>query len=63
MHKRAAEKASLGFSGSLNHFVGVHNRRTLVMEYIDGIPIMNLGEEIAKRGINPSGKIAAAAKQ
>ncbi|XP_031407473.1 uncharacterized protein slr0889 isoform X2 [Punica granatum] len=38
-------------------------RRVLVMEYIDGIPIMNLGDEIAKRGINPRGKIAAAAKQ
>ncbi|KAI6675457.1 hypothetical protein NL676_003363 [Syzygium grande] len=38
-------------------------RRVLVMEYIDGIPIMNLGEEIAKRGINPHGKVAAAAKQ
>ncbi|GAV91948.1 ABC1 domain-containing protein [Cephalotus follicularis] len=38
-------------------------RRALVMEYIDGIPILNLGEEIARRGINPSGKIAAAAKQ
>lgn len=33
------------------------------MEYIDGIPIMNLGEEITKRGINPHGKVAAAAKQ
>lgn len=38
-------------------------RRVLVMEYIDGIPILNLGDEIAKRGINPGGKIAAAAKQ
>ncbi|KAL5543979.1 hypothetical protein UlMin_007763 [Ulmus minor] len=38
-------------------------RRVLVMEYVDGIPILNLGDEIAKRGINPSGKIAAAAKQ
>ncbi|XP_021908897.1 uncharacterized aarF domain-containing protein kinase 1-like isoform X3 [Carica papaya] len=38
-------------------------RRVLVMEYIDGIPILNLGDEIAKRGINPRGKIAAAAKQ
>ncbi|KAK7265589.1 hypothetical protein RJT34_33211 [Clitoria ternatea] len=37
-------------------------RRVLVMEYIDGIPIMNLGDEIAKRGINPRGKVAAAAK-
>jgi aarF domain-containing kinase len=33
------------------------------MEYIDGVPIMNLGDEIAKRGINPHGKVAVAAKQ
>ncbi|KAI4343655.1 hypothetical protein L6164_010977 [Bauhinia variegata] len=39
------------------------SRRVLVMEYIDGIPILNLGDEIAKRGINPGGKAAAAAKQ
>lgn len=38
-------------------------RRVLVMEYMDGIPILKLGDEIAKRGINPGGKIAAAAKQ
>ncbi|CAK9156878.1 unnamed protein product [Ilex paraguariensis] len=38
-------------------------RRVLVMEYIDGIPILKLGDEIAKRGINPGGKMAAAAKQ
>ncbi|KAK7282006.1 hypothetical protein RIF29_10465 [Crotalaria pallida] len=38
-------------------------RRILVMEYIDGVPIMNLGDEIAKRGINPRGKVATAAKQ
>lgn len=38
-------------------------RKVLVMEYIDGIPIMKLGDEIAKRGINPGGKVAAAAKQ
>ncbi|KAI5664962.1 hypothetical protein M9H77_24285 [Catharanthus roseus] len=38
-------------------------RKVLVMEYIDGIPIMRLGDEIAKRGVNPAGKIAAAAKQ
>ncbi|CAN0915678.1 AarF domain-containing kinase 1 [Linum grandiflorum] len=37
-------------------------RRVLVMEYMDGIPILNLGEEMGKRGINPGGKIAAAAK-
>ncbi|KAI7735463.1 hypothetical protein M8C21_017821, partial [Ambrosia artemisiifolia] len=39
------------------------NRRVLVMEYIDGVPILNLGDEIKKRGINPDGKMAAAAKQ
>ncbi|KAL3512599.1 hypothetical protein ACH5RR_025316 [Cinchona calisaya] len=38
-------------------------RKVLVMEYVDGIPIMKLGDEIAKRGINPGGKVAAAAKQ
>lgn len=38
-------------------------RKVLVMEYIDGIPIHNLGNEMAKRGINPAGKMAAAAKQ
>lgn len=38
-------------------------RRALVMEYIDGIPILKLGDEIAKRGIDPCGKIATAAKQ
>ncbi|OIW18298.1 hypothetical protein TanjilG_31438 [Lupinus angustifolius] len=37
-------------------------RRVLVMEYMDGIPIMNLGNEIAKRGIDPHSKVAAAAK-
>lgn len=33
------------------------------MEYIDGIPILNLGDEIAKRGIDPGSKLAAVAKQ
>ncbi|XP_071731734.1 uncharacterized protein [Rutidosis leptorrhynchoides] len=41
----------------------VVTRRVLAMEYIDGIPILNLKDEIIKRGINPDGKIAAAAKQ
>ncbi|KAL8464381.1 hypothetical protein ACS0TY_034055 [Phlomoides rotata] len=41
----------------------ISTRRVLVMEYIDGIPILKLGDEIAKRGINPDGKVAAAAKQ
>ncbi|KAL9235572.1 hypothetical protein vseg_010320 [Gypsophila vaccaria] len=39
------------------------SRRALVMEFIDGIPILKLGDEMAKRGFNPRGKIAAAAKQ
>ncbi|KAL2243002.1 uncharacterized protein LOC105158019 [Sesamum indicum] len=41
----------------------MYTRRVLVMEYIDGIPILKLGDEMAKRGINPGGKVAAAAKQ
>ncbi|MCD7448064.1 hypothetical protein HAX54_037766 [Datura stramonium] len=38
-------------------------RRVLVMEYIDGTPILKLGDEMAKRGISPDGKVAAVAKQ
>ncbi|GJR02923.1 protein kinase superfamily protein [Tanacetum coccineum] len=41
----------------------VTSRKVLAMEYIDGIPILNLKDEIIKRGIDPDGKIAAAAKQ
>lgn len=32
------------------------------MEYINGIPILSLGDEMAKRGVNPRGKMAEAAK-
>ncbi|KAE9467518.1 hypothetical protein C3L33_00572, partial [Rhododendron williamsianum] len=38
-------------------------RRVLVMEYIDGTPILKLEDEISKRGINPVGKMATAAKR
>ncbi|XP_068667368.1 uncharacterized protein [Aristolochia californica] len=38
-------------------------RRVLVMDFIEGTPILNLGDEMAKRGINPGGKMAALAKQ
>ncbi|XP_073004097.1 uncharacterized protein [Typha latifolia] len=38
-------------------------KQVLIMEFIHGTPIMNLGHEIAKRGIDPGGKIAAMAKQ
>jgi len=38
-------------------------REVLVMEFVKGTPIMNLGNEMAKRGIDPGGKIAAMAKQ
>uniref|UniRef100_A0A7C8Z649 ABC1 atypical kinase-like domain-containing protein n=2 Tax=Opuntia streptacantha TaxID=393608 RepID=A0A7C8Z649_OPUST len=42
---------------------GMVTRRLLVMEYIEGIPILRLGDEMAKLGINPGGRMAAAAKQ
>ncbi|OMP12015.1 hypothetical protein COLO4_03516 [Corchorus olitorius] len=42
---------------------GHTQQRVLVMEYIDGVPILNLGNEIARRGIDPNSKMAAAAKQ
>ncbi|XAR50297.1 Cadmium-transporting ATPase [Bertholletia excelsa] len=38
-------------------------RRVLVMKHIDGTPIMKPGDEIAKRGINPNGRLATQAKQ
>ncbi|KAG9446405.1 hypothetical protein H6P81_012533 [Aristolochia fimbriata] len=38
-------------------------RKVLVMDFIEGTPIMNLGDEMAKRGINPGGKMAQLAKQ
>ncbi|GFP87717.1 uncharacterized aarf domain-containing protein kinase 1 [Phtheirospermum japonicum] len=37
--------------------------RVLVMEYVDGVPILKLGDEMAKRGIKPGGQVAAVAKQ
>jgi len=42
---------------------GMVSREVLVMEFVEGTPIMNLGNEMAKRGIDPGGKIAAMAKQ
>ncbi|TYH09023.1 hypothetical protein ES288_A07G062900v1 [Gossypium darwinii] len=42
---------------------GLATRRVLVMDYIDGVPILNLGDEMDKRGINPGGKMATSAKQ
>uniref|UniRef100_A0A804QWV9 Protein kinase domain-containing protein n=1 Tax=Zea mays TaxID=4577 RepID=A0A804QWV9_MAIZE len=42
---------------------GMVSREVLIMEFIKGTPIMNLGNEMAKRGIDPGGKIAAMAKQ
>ncbi|GJM92161.1 hypothetical protein PR202_ga08596 [Eleusine coracana subsp. coracana] len=42
---------------------GMVSREVLVMEFIEGTPILNLGHEIAKRGIDPGGKVAARAKQ
>lgn len=33
------------------------------MEFIDGIPIMKLGDEMAKRHIDPGGRIASMAKR
>ncbi|PKA55176.1 putative aarF domain-containing protein kinase [Apostasia shenzhenica] len=42
---------------------GLVTRKVLVMEFIHGIPIMKLGDEIAQRGVDPGGRIAAMAKQ
>lgn len=57
------KKAHLtGFSHVID-FSNSNGRRVLAMEYIDGVPILKLEDEMAKRGINPVGKVAAAAKQ
>lgn len=42
---------------------GMVSREVLVMEFIQGTPIMNLSNEMSKRGIDPAGKLAAMAKQ
>ncbi|KMZ61904.1 ABC1 protein kinase [Zostera marina] len=42
---------------------GMTTRRVLVMDFIEGIPILNLEIEMVMRGINPSGKISDAAKK
>ncbi|VAH82585.1 unnamed protein product [Triticum turgidum subsp. durum] len=42
---------------------GMISREVLVMEFIQGTPIMNLSSEMSKRGIDPAGKLAAMAKQ
>ncbi|KAL6497213.1 hypothetical protein OROGR_029142 [Orobanche gracilis] len=47
----------------LTNFSNSNRRRVLAMEYFDGVPILKLTDEMAKRGINPVGKVAAAAKQ
>jgi aarF domain-containing kinase len=39
------------------------DREVLVMEFIEGTPIMNLSNEMSKRGIDPGGKLAGMAKQ
>ncbi|WOK94515.1 hypothetical protein Cni_G03219 [Canna indica] len=44
-------------------FPGMVTRKVFAMEFIDGIPIMNLGEEIAKKGLDPGGKIAMLGKE
>ncbi|CAI9786859.1 unnamed protein product [Fraxinus pennsylvanica] len=41
----------------------IHYQEPSESYFGDGIPILNLGVEIEKRGINPSGKVTAAAKQ
>lgn len=42
---------------------GMTTRKVLVMEFMEGVPIMKLGDEIARRGIDPGSKLAAKAKK
>lgn len=41
---------------------GMVTRRVLVMDYMDGVQIMRMGDEMRRRGIDPSGRIARMAK-
>eukprot|EP00250_Pteridium_aquilinum_P004612 c14821_g1_i2 orf=544-2046(+) len=38
-------------------------RQVLIMDFIEGIPILRLSEEMAKRGFNPDGAVAKLAKR
>lgn len=38
-------------------------RKVLVMDFIEGTPILLMGDEMAKRGINPNGSIAKQVKR
>eukprot|EP00250_Pteridium_aquilinum_P021819 c25236_g1_i1 orf=1890-3506(+) len=42
---------------------GLVTRKVLIMEFIDGLPLLRLGEEMAKRGIDPSGAVAKFAQR
>ncbi|KAJ6803032.1 putative aarF domain-containing protein kinase 1-like [Iris pallida] len=39
------------------------SRKVLIMEFINGIPIIDLGNEMARRGVDPDSKVATVAKQ
>lgn len=38
-------------------------RKVLVMDFIEGTPILLMGDEMAKRGINPNGSVAKLVKR
>ncbi|KAJ7524682.1 hypothetical protein O6H91_17G016100 [Diphasiastrum complanatum] len=42
---------------------GMVTRQVLVMDFVEGTPILRLGDEMAKRGINPDGTVARLAKR
>lgn len=44
----------------ISHFV---TRQVLVMEFMEGIPILRLGEAMAERGFSPDGAVAKLAKR
>jgi aarF domain-containing kinase len=42
---------------------GLVTKKVLVMDFIEGTPILKLADEMAKRGINPNGAVARMAKR
>lgn len=65
---RIADSLSVSNDGKQSVLVprpisGMVTRRVLLMDFMEGTPILRLGEEIAKRGVDPNGAVANIAKR
>lgn len=65
---RIADSLSVGNHGKPPVLVprsipGLVSRQVLTMEFIEGLPLLRLGDEMAKRGIDPGGPVARLAQR